>query len=181
MPLTIGVLLLLAFALVPGPSSTSGFIGLGRKRIALGALGAISGVLLLCLYHAALFNFEGGSATQLLEAQFWTQYFASLVYLFVFSVPFVVAYVAIIGIPLIAFLQRLRKFSIVTFVMVGLLFSMGIGLWLAFSGAGSWCAQNRLNCFVEGAMGAGIPIVVIHFGFALFSRTPLSSASPSEN
>ena len=175
----IGVLVFLAVAGGKRPPSSALFLGLGRKRLAFGYLGALITLLIYCAIDSyslgrtkvSLGHVSAAEAHQLLLG--WT------LYLFILTTPFVVFFLTVVGLPALAGLRRIGFVSLAGCVAVSQLVAVILSIWPAVAPYNQWCATHRWQCVGGSFSSAAILGATIAIGFALAARLPLVRRSAS--
>ena len=164
-PVLLGVMALVLIAVIATDKGITRprTLGLGRRRIAMGYLGAI---LVNALYLSALSYIEADSRGVSGVVIGWSLFLA------VTSTPFVVAGLTVFVLPMLALLRRWNKGTwqwlvLATAIMVAVLSLLTLRFPDSF-----WCEQNPFGCvwrWTSNLLPEAIAPVV---GFVLFARVP---------
>jgi hypothetical protein len=181
----IGVAALLYLALA-GRSfvrTESALLGLGRRRLAMGYLGAL---MVLAVYNyidtvdLSRARVTRGDVTAAEAARyFWGWYIYGLCLI----TPFVIFFITVLGLPLLALLRRLEFASVLGGVamsqLVALCFSLCVVLFLD----NQWCDSHTWKCFYSDFMPTAVLAGALTFGFVVAARLPWwrSPPMPADN
>ena len=174
----IGVATLLCLALfgrrVPPESA---LLGLGRRRLAMGYLGALA-VLAVSNYIDTVdlshTKVTRGDVTDAEAAQyFWGWYVFGLCLV----TPFVIFFLTVLGLPLLALLRRLRFASVAGGVAASLLVALCLSLFVTVLD-NQWCHSHLWKCSVANFTDTAILAGALALGFVLAARLPWWRSAP---
>jgi hypothetical protein len=165
-PVSLGILALLYLALFSEQQTKarSGTLGLGRRRIAAGFLGAIFAVLVL----TTIAEFSDAYSRGMPQNAFnWS--FSS----FIIATPFVITAIIILGFPLYSWLRRFRLESLFGCFLVALFLSITFAALFLFFPHNLWCESNPIQCVARRFSSVFVLAASCAVGFGIFARLPL--------
>lgn len=169
-----------AFVAPKSPVGPAAFLGIGRRRIAFGYVGALVATV-------------GYSAVETLRIGYWkvdqghitANEMPGLVpgwtlYAFVLMAPFVVVVMTLFGLPAMAVLRRIGIASLAGVTLVATVYSAAWAIWVFFLPYNLWCGSRALRCSGSMFFSTLAASFVVALGFGLGARLPwLSSAGDS--
>lgn len=176
----IGVMALLYLAIFGRKpvSSESALLGLGRRRLAMGYLGALA---VLAAYNyidtvdLSHTKVTRGDVTVAEAARyFWGWY----IYGFCLITPFAIFFVTVLGLPLLALLRRLRFASVFGAVAVSQLVSLCLSLCVVLFFENQWCDSHRWKCFYSDFTPTAALACALTFAFVIAARLPWWRSPP---
>jgi hypothetical protein len=165
-PVLAGILVLLYLASfsVEQAETHPGTLGLGRRRIAAGLLGAIVATLILTTISEFSSAYSRGLEHNAVN---WA---ASM---FIIVTPFVIAGIVILGFPFFSFLRRYRLQSVLGCCLIALFIS-GVFAVLALPFPDNlWCEANPVQCVTRRLSFAFTLSGLCALGFGIFARLPI--------
>jgi hypothetical protein len=174
LPVLLGLLLLAALAFLgrKHPANPSSFLGVGPSRLAVGYLAAIAVTLAYSGISGAELTQQKVALGHYSAAEAKARWAGTTFYLFVLVTPFVVSVLTAVGLPVLAWLHRIRLASLVGAALAASLFSALIAGWVLVSPYNLWCSSHALACSTKAfasSAGLSIPVAV---AFALGARLP---------
>jgi hypothetical protein len=169
----IGLIVLLYVAIVGRKVSINKLPtrGLGRRRIALGYLGAIAALAAYSYIDTteiSRIKVARGDVTTTEAAQFFFGWFLNI---FCLSTPFMILLMSALGLPLLSALRRIRFASMVGVMMSGQIVAAFL-TWLFLSPYTEWCRSHELLCFQAANKSNALLASMLTAGFALGARLP---------
>jgi hypothetical protein len=160
----VAVLIVTAVRSRKRPTSNNSFLGLGRKRVALGYLGITAALVAYSYLETVRLSqtkVSRGDVTSLEASQYFFGWFLNI---FCLVTPFMLILTTVVGLPILAALRRLQFASVLGVTLSALLLAAAISLWLS--------PDYLPNALLAGLIGVG---------FALPARLPWvrSSAMPA--
>lgn len=170
----IGVVALLALAIAGRKSvpTESSMLGLGRRRIAMGYLGAL---IVLAGYNyfetidLSHLKITRGDVTAAAAAQFfWGWYVFGLCLI----TPFAIFFLTVLGLPLLALLRQFGFASVFGAFVVSQLVALGLSLFVSQFLNNPWCDSHFWKCLFSNFRPTATVVGVITLGFVIAARLP---------
>jgi hypothetical protein len=175
----IGMVALLVVALAR-PRSTpaeSATLGLGKRRLAMGYLGAL---VVLAVYNyidtvdLSHTKVTRGDVTAADAARyFWGWYVFGLCLM----TPFAIFFITVLGLPLLALLRRLRFASVLGALAASQLVALCLSLCVTFLD-NQWCHAHLWECSRSNFTSTAILAGALTLGFVLAARLPWCRSPP---
>jgi hypothetical protein len=173
----IGVVALLFLAIAGPRSADSATLGLGRRRLAMGFLGTL---VVLAVYNyietvdLSRTKVTRGDVTGAEAAQdFWGWYVFSLC----LTTPFLVFFITVLGLPLLALLRRLGFASVLGAIAASQLAALFLSLCVTFLD-NQWCHAHLWKCLLSNFTSTAILVNALTLGFVLAARLPWWRSPP---
>jgi len=177
--IVIGVVGLVVLAVAgrrPGPRE-SALLGLGTRRLAMGYLGAL--VVLAAYNYIDTVDLShtkvtrGDVTAEEAGRYFWGWYVFGLCLI----TPFVIFFITVFGLPLLALLRRLGFASVLGGLVMSQLVAFCLSLCITLLD-NQWCHSHALTCFLRNLMPTAALAGALAFGFAVAARLPWWRSAP---
>jgi len=159
-------------------SSESALLGLGRRRLAMGYLGALA---VLAAYNyidtvdLSHTKVTRGDVTAAEAASyFWSWY----IYGLCLMTPFAIFFVTVLGLPLLALLRRLRFASVCGAVAVSQVVALCLSLCVVLFLENQWCDSHWWKCFYSDFTPTAALACALAFAFVTAARLPWWRSPP---
>jgi hypothetical protein len=168
------VALIISYFRIDKASATpKNFDVIGGRRIILGLSGAMFSILLYCCVTALLIGFDKVDKGHIDFVTLLKSFLGYWLYMFSFIGPFMMLGVAIIGLPLMMVLSKLRFASHLGAVIISLFIAAIYSIYVVYNPYNNWCEANTLECANSNFWSVFIACFVIAIGFSLAARLPV--------
>jgi hypothetical protein len=173
-PVLIGILVLLVLAFVSPKSQQSAgvFLGIGRRRIAFGYLGALVATLAYSAFDSVRTGYWKVDQGHITASEMPSMVPGWTLYIFVLMAPFVVLVLTAIGLPVLSLLRRFGIASVAGVVLVAVAYSAAWAAWVYFRPYNLWCESHALQCSSGMFISTFTASLVVALGFGLAARLP---------
>ena len=178
-PVLLGIVTLLAVAFFGSkvPIGT-GFVGLGRRRIACGFLGALVATLAYSLVESVQLLFWKIGQGHIPASDFQSRLPGTVLYLFVITAPFVVIALSLVGIPILSALRRLRMASVAGVTGCTVINALAWAAVVIAAPYNIWCDTHPWGCGGETFLDLLEISLPVAFAFGVFARLPWLRSQP---
>ena len=148
-------------------------LGLGRKRIALGYIGAIAALAVYSYIDTTEISHTKvarGDVTATEAAQFFFSWFLNV---FCLSTPVMILLMSALGLPLLSVLRRIRFASLIGVMILGQMVA-AFFTRLFLSPYTKWCRAHELGCFQTANKSNATLAIMLTAGFALGGSTAMA-------
>jgi hypothetical protein len=155
-----------------------GFVGLGRRRIALGYLGALAATLAYSFINAVQLMLWKADQGHISASEAQGRFFSTTLYLFVLYAPFVIGFLSIIGLPFLQVMRRLRVATVAGAVSLAIVLVAAITCFTLAFPYNLWCGSHAWQCgkeTFESAFAFAIPVAL---AFAIAAGLPWLRNAP---
>ncbi len=154
----------------PATFAETTFLGLGRVRLARGYLGAILGALISAAISATELGFNKVALGHISNTELRQLLPGYILYFFVLSVPFALAALTFVGLPVLATLRRFRAMTVIWASVAALLFSVALGIFTMRNPYNQWCTTHLIECGAKSVFSTMLLALPVVFGFALAAK-----------